>query len=151
MTSNNKSLEECTNDNTENFNFNNKQIRAKCVRVYDGDTITAVFKLEDEFYKFSIRMDRYDSPELRTKDELEKKYAILSRDYLKTLVLDKIILLVCKDYDKYGRILADVIVDEKNVNDLMLTNGYCRPYDGGTKQTWDFSKFESEDSHRSTS
>lgn len=137
-----KSLEGCTYDNTNTFNFNNKSIRAKCVKVYDGDTITVVFKLDGEFYKFSIRMNGYDSPEIKTRDKLEKKYAIISRNYLRELVLDKIVTLECLDYDKYGRILANVIVDGENVNDKMLKNGYCVKYDGGKKQKWDFTQFE---------
>jgi len=135
-------LEECTYHNIDRFNFKDKKIRAKCVKVYDGDTITVVFKLVDAFYRFSIRMNGYDSPELRSKDEMEKKYAKLSRDYLKNLIIDKIITLDCKDYDKYGRILADVIIDDVSINELMLKSGYCRKYDGGIKLPWDFSQLE---------
>jgi endonuclease YncB( thermonuclease family) len=39
------------------------------------------------------------------------------------------------DYDKYGRILADMITVEGNIHisEWMLVNGYAVEYDGGTK------------------
>lgn len=135
-------LEECTNDNIERFNFNNRQIQAKCVKVYDGDTITVAFSLENKFYKFSVRMNGYDSPEIKSSDVLEKKYAQLSKNYLKELILGKLVTLMCKKCDKYGRIIANVVVDGKDINTLMLNNGYCVKYNGGSKPVWDFSEWE---------
>jgi endonuclease YncB( thermonuclease family) len=135
-------LQNCTYENTKKFNFNNRCIKAKCVKVYDGDTITAAFDLGGVFYTFSIRMNGYDSPEIRTKDENEKKFAILSRDYLKSIILDKIITLKCKSNDKYGRILADVEYEGIDINKKMLENGYSIKYDGGTKQVRDYANYK---------
>jgi endonuclease YncB( thermonuclease family) len=143
-----ESLSDCTYINTPRFNFKNKTYAAKCVKVYDGDTITVVFRIVDKFYKFNIRMNGYDSPELRSKNtdlvkkELEKKWAYESRDFLAEMILDKIISLKCEDYDKYGRILATVELDGININEIMLSRGYCRQYGGGHKEEWDFSTFE---------
>ena len=42
--------------------------------------------------------------------------------------------------EKYGRLLADVYVDNIHVNQWMLDNKYAVPYDGGTKHRpsdWD--------------
>jgi endonuclease YncB( thermonuclease family) len=42
--------------------------------------------------------------------------------------------------EKYGRILADVYLDDLHVNQWMLDNGLAVEYDGGTKQRpveWD--------------
>jgi len=144
----NRKLKDCTYANTEKFNFKDKIFEAKVVKVYDGDTITAVFMVFGEFYKFSIRMDGYDSPEIKSKNpdeekkELEKKWARASRDFLSSMIMNKIVLLKCEDYDKYGRILGRVELDGKDINDIMLTRGYCRAYGGGHKYDWDFSGFE---------
>lgn len=135
-------LKDCTYDNTKTFNFNGKVFEAKCVKVYDGDTITVVFKTGGGFYKYTVRMDGYDSPELRTENVEEKKWGLKSRDYLASMVLDKIVTVVCKNYDKYGRILAVIKIGNIDVNADMLKNGHCRKYDGGRKEEWDFSKFE---------
>ena len=60
------------NDDTIQLFSLDKQIHsAKIVRVYDGDTCFAVFKLHNEFVKFKIRMEGYDSPEM--KPSLENK------------------------------------------------------------------------------
>lgn len=136
-------LEDCTIKNVRRFNLKNKIFKAKVVKVYDGDTITVVFKFYDDFYKFSVRMDGYDSPEIKTSDPEEKKWAVESKTILSDLILDKIVTLNCKEFDKYGRILGNVFFKDKNVNDYMLAHGYCRPYGGGTKCQWDFTAFKS--------
>ena len=145
---NDRKLKDCTYANTDKFNFNNKIFEAKVVKVYDGDTITVVFMIFGDCYRFSIRMDGYDSPEMKSKNtdlvkkELEKKWARTSRDFLADMIMDKIVLLKCKDFDKYGRIVGTVELNGMNINDIMLARGYCRPYDGGHKSDWDFSGFE---------
>lgn len=148
VVANNRKLEDCTYANTDKFNFNNKIFKAKVVKVYDGDTITVVFLIFGEYYKFNIRMDGYDSPEMKSKNpnlakrELEKKWAHESRDFLADMIMNKIVLLKCKDFDKYGRILGTVELNGMDINEIMLTRGYCRPYGGGHKFDWDFTGFE---------
>jgi endonuclease YncB( thermonuclease family) len=145
---NEKDLIDCTYENTPRFNFKDKFFNAKCVKVYDGDTITVVFMVFGELYKFSIRMSGYDSPELRSRNpdtirnELETKWGYESRDFLSELILNKIVLLKCENYDKYGRILGTIELNGVNINNIMLTRGYCRQYDGGHKDDWDFSPFD---------
>jgi endonuclease YncB( thermonuclease family) len=42
--------------------------------------------------------------------------------------------------EKYGRVLANVYLDDLHVNQWMLDNHYAIPYDGGTKNRppeWD--------------
>jgi endonuclease YncB( thermonuclease family) len=144
----NEKLIACTYSNTPRFNFIGKTFNAKCVKVYDGDSITAVFMVYGEYYKFNIRMCGYDSPEMYSRNpdadikKMEQKWARMSREVLSNMVMDKIITLTCKDYDKYGRIMCDVNMDGININNYMLSSGYCRVYSGGSKQAWDFSPFE---------
>jgi len=38
--------------------------------------------------------------------------------------------------DKYFRVLADVMIDGKNLTDLLIKKGLGKPYDGGTKSSW---------------
>ena len=133
----------CTIKNTRKFTFEGINTYAKIVKVYDGDSVTAVFKYYDTYFKFNVRMYGYDSPEMRTVNKVEKKYAILSRDYLRSLILSKIVYLKCLGSDKYGRILGDVyllndenIVDmSRNIKDYMISNGWSYAYDGGTKKS----------------
>jgi micrococcal nuclease len=124
-------LENCTYKNTPKFAVKGKYM-AKCVKVYDGDTITVAIVPFDGFTpcKFNCRCLRYNTAEIRTKDVEEKKKAIVSRDYLRGLILDKIIEIDVVDEDKYGRLLIEVFMDGVNINDDMLNKGYGKPYKG---------------------
>ena len=55
-------------------------------------------------------------------------------------ILNQIITLDVKGNEKYGRVLADVLYNGKNMNEWMVQNGYAVKYDGGTKKRdtkWD--------------
>jgi micrococcal nuclease len=112
------------------------------IKVYDGDTITIAAKLpynDSLLYRFSIRLNGIDSPEIKGSSEDEKTAAQASKLALENLILHKYVVLKNKSTEKYGRILADVyIVYEKNdklhLNKWMLDNRYAVEYDGGTKK-----------------
>lgn len=112
----------------------------KIVRVYDGDTVTIATRIQidgteiPKIFRFSLRLRGIDSPELKTKNQTEKTLAIQSRDALSGLIMGKTMAIENVDYDKYGRILADMITPEGiNVSEWMLDNGLAVKYDGGTK------------------
>jgi endonuclease YncB( thermonuclease family) len=110
----------------------------KVVKVYDGDTITIASKLpntEDPIYRFSIRLSGIDSPEIKGKTIKEKELAKKSRDSLANLIEGKIVTLKNISTEKYGRILADVFLDDLHVNVWMLQHNYAIKYDGGKKNS----------------
>ena len=117
--------------------------RGKVIKVYDGDTITVCgrFYCDAPLYRFPIRLRGVDSPEIKGKTEEERKSAIKSRDALSQLILGKIVVIKNPDCEKYGRILADVYIDNIHVNEWLLQNHYAFPYDGGKKELY---KSESE-------
>jgi len=134
----NKRLNSMKKDDVEDFSFNGVRKIAKVVDVYDGDSITVIFKFNGNFQKFKIRMEGYDSPEMRSKDLLEKEYAQKAKQALSDLILNQLVRLECGKSDKYGRILGKVYTLE-NVcaNDYMKHNKYGYVYDGGTKKKFD--------------
>ena len=108
----------------------------KVIKVYDGDTFTMISKLpysEGPIYRFSVRMNGIDSPEIKGQTNNEKELAKQSRDALSNLILGKIVTLKNITTEKYGRILADVYMGNVCVNNWMLINKYAVKYDGGTK------------------
>jgi endonuclease YncB( thermonuclease family) len=112
----------------------------KVVKVYDGDTITVASKLpfiDSPIYRFSVRLSGIDTPELKTSNENEKKHAIIARDALSELINGKIVHLQNVSTEKYGRLLADIYIDDIHVNKWMIDQKYGVEYDGGTKQKWD--------------
>jgi hypothetical protein len=111
---------------------------AKVISVYDGDTITVVFKHKDEYNKWNCRIYGIDTPEIKTKNPEEKKAAIIARDFLKDLILEKIVILECLGFDKYGRLLINVFYDDKNISKIMIENNNGKAYFGGTKEAFVF-------------
>ena len=49
------------------------------------------------------------------------------------MILNRYITLRNVDTEKYGRILADVYIDEVHVNGWLIAEKFALPYDGGTK------------------
>ena len=108
------------------------------IKVYDGDTITIVAKmpyLNSPLYRFPIRFRGIDSPELHGANEDEKQCAILARDALSEIILHRYVTLKNIGNEKYGRILADVYLDDLHLNEWLLRERLAVPYDGGTKKT----------------
>ena len=110
----------------------------KVIKVYDGDTITiaAMLPYEDSIlYRFSVRINGIDCPEMRTKDKDEKKCAIIAKNLIMEKAMDKIVLLKNVQTEKYGRLLADVICDGDSLAELLLKARLAIKYDGGKKNT----------------
>jgi len=99
------------------MNINLYQYRAFVSKVYDGDTITV--EIDFGFNAFlkeeKVRLNRINTPEI-TGSTREK--GIIARDYLRSLILGKNILLkTIKDKKgKYGRYLGEIFVEIENNN-----------------------------------
>lgn len=104
------------------------------VKVYDGDTITVVTKLQlqgSPYYKFSIRLAGIDTPEIRGAD---KEAAIAARDALANKIMHKEVEITNIKTEKYGRLLADIHIDGLHINQWLIQEGYAKPYFGGKKE-----------------
>ena len=126
-------------NDTPIFTLNNRLIKGKCVDVYDGDTIKLVLSIsldEDKLYKWNCRINRVDTPELRTKNKLEKEMGYTVRDKLREKIFNKIVTVNCDTFDKYGRLLVEIEIDGENISDWLIKNEYAFKYDGGTKKLW---------------
>jgi len=110
------------------------------IKVYDGDTITIAAKLpypNSPVYRFPVRLNGIDAPEIKGKNEDEKNAAHQAQKALENLILHKTVTLKNLQTEKYGRILADVYLKKVCLNQWMLENNYAVTYDGGTKHTPD--------------
>lgn len=132
-------LENITYDNTVIFIPPIKC--GKVIKVYDGDTITIACKLfenDSNFYRFSVRIDGVDTPEIKGKTSEEKEKAKIVREALTDLIMNKIVYLENVRFEKYGRILAKVIYNDINISNWLIENNYAHEYQGGKKQEWIF-------------
>ena len=107
------------------------------IKVYDGDTITVANKLPiyhcNDMFRFSVRLNGIDTPEIKGKNEDEKEAAKVAKNALSEKILGKYVMLKNVATEKYGRLLADVYLGDLNLNNWMLENRFAVSYDGGTK------------------
>ena len=105
------------------------EYKAKVTKVYDGDTITVDFHLGFGIIIKSqkIRLLGINTPEVRGESKPE---GIISRDALRARILGKIVTIKThKDKKgKYGRWLGEVFMEEENINQWLLAEGYARVY-----------------------
>jgi micrococcal nuclease len=96
--------------------------------VSDGDTITV--RLGEG--KEKVRLVGIDTPELDDANPFWRNLAIEARDYAKSRLLDRTVVLepdpVTADRDKYDRLLRYVALDGKDFNEEMVRKGYARVY-----------------------
>ena len=106
--------------NTKELTFEGRICKAKVVDVYDGDTIKIVFPLiendENTLYKWNCRLINVDTPEIRTRNIKEKNFGIIVRDNLREKILNKVVDVHCKDFDKYGRLLIEIFSENNSIN-----------------------------------
>ena len=140
-------LSERTKKNTSYFSFDGMEFIAKCISVYDGDTVNVIFKVpgfknnkREEYFKHRIRLYGIDTPEIKTKSAVEKESALKSRDFLRGLILNKYITIKCGPYDKYGRILGTILHSDVNINKLLIEKNCAVEYFGGTKKKFNDNK-----------
>jgi endonuclease YncB( thermonuclease family) len=99
----------------------------KVVRVYDGDTVKAV----GHDIEIKVRLVGIDAPETsKRKLEPGQPFGRKAEKYLAQLVLNKTVDIKGYGSDRYGRILAEIYIDDKNINLEMVKTGYAEVYSG---------------------
>ena len=83
--------------------------------VYDGDTI--LLQEADTFHR--IRLASIDAP------EKDQPYGSEATQFLRTLIQNKTVLASVQDTDKYGRLIAHIYIDDREISNAMLANGYA--------------------------
>ena len=140
---------------------------ARVVGIHDGDTMSCILNVNGSFARFNIRLTGIDSPEMTSRDPALKAAAIQVRDHVISLVTQKpydsrktphvtrtdiceylckevyMVNLHCGQFDKYGRVLAEVFVPDnsqggqgyQSINNILIKEGLVNSYDGGHKLT----------------
>ena len=109
--------------------------RAKCIKCYDGDTVTLGTIIPGYgATRFSCRLAAIDTPELRSRDPCEKELACIARDVIKGVLLHRLVTVSIKGIDKYGRLLVELSTEKcENVSAFILSQGLAVEYNGGKK------------------
>ena len=102
--------------------------KAKILDVYDGDTVTALVDLGFLHYQeMKLRLYGIDTPEVRGVEKIEGKKV---RDIVREMILGKEVeIITYKDKQgKYGRYLANIILDGVDINLWLVANGHVTVY-----------------------
>ena len=104
--------------------------------IVDGDTCDVKIDLGfDVFYKTRVRLHGINAPESRTRDKEEKVKGLAAKARLIELLEehDNEFILISHGVGKYGRCLGEIIVDDININQKLITEGHAKEYHGGKR------------------
>jgi micrococcal nuclease len=90
------------------------KLTLKVVSVHDGDTFTGV---NDGNQQVKVRLDAVDAP------ELGQPYGQASRKALSDKIFGKVVTVITKKHDRYGRTIGHVLIDKRDINLELLEEG----------------------------
>lgn len=98
--------------------------------VIDGDTI-----IRDSIH---YRLLGFDTPEIKGKCQTEREKAWKAKERLETLIQQAkaIDLVSAKRQDIYGRTLAYLFINGKDVGKTLIEENLARKYHGGKRKGW---------------
>lgn len=120
------------------------EYNCKIIRVVDGDTVDVDIDLGFGvwMHKERVRIMGIDTPESRTRDAEEKRFGLLSKEFVKSFMPVGSIQVLKTEIDKsgedkkgkFGRILGDFIIEGARLTEKMIAEGYAVAYFGGSKE-----------------
>ncbi|MCK5836010.1 MAG: thermonuclease family protein [Desulfobacula sp.] len=119
----------------------NKHQVFRVVKVFDGDTIQ-VTGLD---LTFSIRLVGIDSPEIGYRGQLGQPFGQQAKQYLMDLLTSKPVRLKSYGTGGYNRQLAEVFVEDKNLNMEMIRAGLAEVYTGKSPKQLDLKRYKTEE------
>lgn len=143
---------------TPYFKLNGLNTYGRLVDIHDGDTCKIILPIFGTYYKFNVRLNGIDTCEITSHNIENKNKALKARTKICSLIQEKwghsdcpietqkeikeylksitcIVYVKCYDFDKYGRLLADVYIDDnqKSLSEILLDEKLAYSYNGGTK------------------
>ncbi|WP_373649027.1 thermonuclease family protein [Schlesneria sp. DSM 10557] len=94
------------------------ELSGKVVKITDGDTCVVLVGQQ----QVKVRLASIDAPESR------QPWGTRSRERLGELVHEKEVVVSVAGKDRYGRVLGTLIVDGRNVNEILVSEGFAWHY-----------------------
>jgi len=91
-------------------------LTGKVVYIADGDTITV---LDSDNVQHKIRLHGIDAPERK------QSFGTKAKEALAEKVHEQTVRIVWKEKDRYGRIVGDVHLGDRNINIEMVHDGFA--------------------------
>ncbi len=155
-------LDKAAIDAAQDFNYDGRTFVGRLIDIIDGDTLDVIMNTQASVYhKYRIRLVDIDVCEISGSLQHQSKQIrtwvleflmgghtaappapasqALERKNIRDLLVQTpcIVAVMCRRFDKYGRVLADVQrrCDGASVSEYLLSHGFAKPYSGGTKPT----------------
>jgi endonuclease YncB( thermonuclease family) len=111
------------------------EYKAYIYDVYDGDGVYEAFvDMGLNIFSFQkIRLAGVDTPELKG---YHKEAGRVVRDYVRSLILNQVVIIKTTKKGKYGRWLADVEVNGIDLAQVLIDNRLAKKYHGNKKEKW---------------
>lgn len=110
-----------------------RTVTATITQITDGDTVQTV---TPEGTKLKVRLYGIDAPETAKGKIPGEPFGNDSRNYLASLVSQKIVRVEIRDIDRYRRMVAILWLGETNVNQEMISAGMAEAYGEYLKQPY---------------
>lgn len=103
---------------------------AMVVKVVDGDTLQLTIDLGFRMtYRANCRLNGLNTSELNSKVGDERLDAIRSKEFLEgNCPTGTLVKVISSKLDKYGRPLVELYNGDVHINQLMIQEGYAKPY-----------------------
>jgi endonuclease YncB( thermonuclease family) len=141
---------------TKPFSFNGQTTLCRLVDIIDGDSLVVILPVLNNYYKYHIRINGIDTCEIKSKNQDNKTLALqarcellniitknnhnfdISKDKIKEILNSDIYILYleCGEFDKYGRLLANVYLDDSkqiSLSEHLINKNLAYIYTGNTK------------------
>ena len=105
--------------------------------VIDGDTFHITFFIKSQPMTMKLRLFGVDTPELSSKNPLEKEVAREVTEFLKKKIEGKYFTCELVKHDKYGgRVVGKLFYKNRDLSDILLEHRLGKCYEGGNKGEW---------------
>ncbi len=111
----------------------------KVVRVIDGDTV--IVADDSRKLKWKVRFAEIDAP------EKAQAFGARAAEALSEKILGKAVMVEFEKTDRYGRIIGTVYLDDRNINQAMIRDGFAWWYRKYSKDN-NLSKLETNARHQ---
>lgn len=115
-------------------------LRYKCLRVLDGDTVI----LKRGNHSLRVRLSFIDAPEKSQYSFDKIPIGLESKLFLEKLILNKTIKLKNFGKDIYGRVIGEIIYQNKSINELMVSQGMAISFMNKKKIRFDIAQYKAK-------
>lgn len=101
------------------------------IYVVDGDTLN--------WRGERFRLVGFDTPETyNSRCDLEKRLGEFATQRVRNLIASIAVVELVRlpGRDRYQRSLGRLLINNRDVGDILITDGLARPYEGGRRQSW---------------